>query len=94
MEIHIPKLHKTRTGDPDVITKERIDRISKGSGISASDIRELLKMYKQSKKLMKMMGGMSGKEGEEQDIGKLMRKFKGKMPKGLGKIKGMKKMKF
>ena len=46
-------------------------------------------MHKQSKKLMKMMGGMAGKEGE-QDINKLMRKFKGKMPKGMGKIKGMK----
>ncbi len=85
---------KEELENPEIITKERVDRISKGSGISASEIRELLKMYNQSKKLMKMMGGMAGKEGEEQDISKLMRKFKGKIPKGLGKLKGMKKMKF
>lgn len=86
---------KKELEDPDIITKERMDRIAKGSGVSTSEIRELLKMYKQSKKLMRVMGGMTGKEGEEQDINKLMRKFQGKIPKGLGKIKGMKKkMKF
>ncbi|MBU4501296.1 MAG: signal recognition particle protein Srp19, partial [Nanoarchaeota archaeon] len=85
---------KEELENPDIITRERVDRIAKGSGMPTSEIRELLKMHKQSKKLMKMMGGMAGKEGEEQDINKLMRKFKGKMPKGLGKMKGMKKMKF
>ena len=85
---------KEELENPEIITKERVDRISKGSGIPTSEIRELLKMYNQSKKLMKMMGGLAGKEGEEQDISKLMRKFKGKMPKGLGKLKGIKKMKF
>ncbi len=85
---------KEELENPDIITRERIDRISKGSGRSASEIRELLKMYRQSKKMMKMMGGMSLKPGEEQDMAKLMRKFKGKMPKGLGKIKGMKNFKF
>ena len=80
---------KEELENPEIITRDRVDRISKGSGRSSSEIRELLKMHKQSKKLMKMMGGMAGKEGE-QDINKLMRKFKGKMPKGMGKIKGMK----
>ena len=85
---------KEELENPEIITRERIERISKGSGMPTSEIRDLLKMHKQSKKLMKMMGGIAGKEGEEQDINKLMRKFKGKMPKGLGKLKGMKKMKF
>ncbi len=39
--------------------------------------RQLLKQYKQSKKMMKMMKGMD-------DPSKLMKKFKGKMPKGFG----------
>jgi signal recognition particle subunit SRP54 len=60
--------------NPDVISRSRIDRIAKGAGVSVSDVRELLKMYKQSKKLMKMMSG----KGSSSDIGKLMKKFKGK----------------
>ena len=51
----------------------RIDRVSKGSGLSAKDVRELLKQYRQSKKMVKMMKG-SG------DINKMMKKMKGKMP--------------
>ena len=43
--------------DPEVIDAQRIERISKGSGISTSDIRDMLKQYKQSKKLVKMMKG-------------------------------------
>jgi signal recognition particle subunit SRP54 len=65
---------KEELENPDVITRSRIDRIAKGAGVSASDVRELLKMYKQSKKLMKMMSG----KGAPKDIGKLMKKFRGK----------------
>lgn len=65
---------KEELEDPDIISSSRIDRISKGSGVSSSDVRELLKMYKQSKKLMKMMSG----KGSPKDLGKLMSKFKGK----------------
>ncbi len=63
--------------DPDLISADRIDRISKGSGIKVSVIRELLKQYRQAKKMMKMFKG-------EKDVGKMMKKMKGKMPKGLG----------
>jgi signal recognition particle subunit SRP54 len=65
---------KEELENPDVITRSRIDRIAKGAGVSAADVRELLKMYKQSKKLMKMMSG----KGAPKDINKLMKKFKGK----------------
>ena len=43
--------------NPDVIDPQRVERISKGSGVPTSEIRELLKQYKQSKKLFKMMKG-------------------------------------
>ena len=61
--------------DPDVMSTTRIDRIAKGSGVSAKDIRELIKQYKQSKKMVKMMKG-KGNKGME----KMMKKMQGKMP--------------
>ena len=69
---------KEELEDPNLLTRTRIDRIAKGSGTTAREVRELLKQYKQSKKLMKMM-----KPGKEANMDKLMRKFKGKMPKGM-----------
>lgn len=68
---------KEELEDPEMIGRERIDRIAKGSGTSVQDVRELLKQYKQSKKMMKMMGGIEDPE-------KMMKKLKGKMPKGFG----------
>ncbi len=65
--------------DPEIISRTRIDRIAKGSGCNAGDVRELLKQYKQSKKMMKAMKGME----KEQDMNKLMKKFGNKMPKGI-----------
>ena len=60
--------------DPETIDSQRIDRISKGSGISIKDIRDLVKQYRQGKKMVKMMKGSGG------DINKIMKKFKGKLP--------------
>jgi len=70
-------MNKKELEDPTTIDASRIDRISKGAGVSASDVRDLLKQYKQSKKLVKMLKGGSADSPE-----KLMKKFKGKMPKG------------
>ena len=58
--------------NPEVLTRNRIDRIAKGSGTTGSEIRELLKQYRQSKKLVKVMGGSAGKEP---DMNKLMKKL-------------------
>lgn len=68
---------KAELENPDIIGAERVDRIAAGSGVSVSEVRELLKQYKQSQKMMKMMKG-------EQDIGKLMKKMGGRLPKGMG----------
>jgi len=59
----------------EVLDAKRIERISKGSGVSTGTVRELIKQYRQSKKMIKMMKGKG-------DINKLMKKFQGKMPKG------------
>ena len=65
---------KEELENPDEITSERIDRISKGSGIPTSTIRELIKQYRQSKKIVKMFKGNQG------DMSKMMKKFGGKFP--------------
>ncbi|MEK6876004.1 MAG: signal recognition particle protein Srp19, partial [Nanoarchaeota archaeon] len=75
-KIAMQSMSKKELEEPEIITTERIDRISKGSGISTSTIRELIKQYNQSKKLVKMFKGSKG------DISKVMKKFQGKMPAG------------
>lgn len=60
--------------DPEIIDGVRVDRISAGSGVESKDIRDLIKQYRQGKKLVKLMKGADSPE-------KLMKKFKGKMPK-------------
>ncbi len=70
---------KEELEEPDSIDRDRIERISKGSGTSIKDVRELLKQYKQSKKMMKMFKGKGAG-----DLNKMMKQFKGKMPPGMG----------
>ena len=55
-----------------MFNRDRIDRIAKGCGCTASEVRELLKHYRQTRKMMKMMKG---------DPDKIMKKMKRKMPK-------------
>tara|TARA_Y100000310_G_C20623682_1_gene784674 strand:- start:74 stop:1423 length:1350 start_codon:yes stop_codon:yes gene_type:complete len=59
--------NKEELENPEVLDRNRIDRIAEGSGTSVKDVRELLKQYKQSKKIMKMMKGSSPE--------KMMKKF-------------------
>lgn len=67
---------KNELEDPEIVDSSRIERISRGSGIPAQDIRELIKQYRQSKKMVKMFKGSKG------DMGKIMKKFGGKLPMG------------
>jgi len=67
---------KEELENPDIIDKQRIERIARGSGTSESDVRDLLKQYKQGKKMMKLM--KSG-IGSQKDMEKMMKKFKGKI---------------
>jgi signal recognition particle subunit SRP54 len=77
-KIAMQSMTKKELENPDDITSERIDRISKGSSIPTSTIRELVKQYRQSKKIVKMFKGSKG------DMSKMMKKFGGKLPPGLG----------
>ena len=71
---------KEELEDPELIDGARVERIAKGSGASTGAVRELLKQYKMSRKMIKGMKSLDS----EQDIGKMMKKMKGRMPKGFG----------
>jgi signal recognition particle subunit SRP54 len=62
---------KEELEDPEMIDGSRVERISKGSGLTTGDIRELVKQYKQSKKLMKMM------KGNDKNMEKMMKQMSG-----------------
>ena len=67
---------KKELEDPELVDSGRVERIAKGSGIPANEVRELIKQYRQSKKMVKMFKGSKG------DMGKFMKKFGGKLPMG------------
>jgi len=73
-KIAMQSMSKEELEDPEIITTERIDRISKGSGMPSSIIRELIKQYRQSKKMVKMFKGNKG------DMSKMMKKLGGNFP--------------
>lgn len=64
--------------EPEVIARERIERIAKGAGIDEKEVRDMLKQYKQSKKMVKMFKG-KGKG----DMQKMMKKFGGMKNQGI-----------
>ncbi|MEM3537969.1 MAG: signal recognition particle receptor subunit alpha [Candidatus Korarchaeum sp.] len=45
--------------DPSLIRGSRIERIARGSGVTAKDVRRLLKSYYQARKIMESMSSMS-----------------------------------
>tara|TARA_Y100000310_G_C20653190_1_gene800602 strand:- start:174 stop:1541 length:1368 start_codon:yes stop_codon:yes gene_type:complete len=73
---------KEELENPENIEREKIERISKGSGIQVKDIHELIKQYKQSKKLVKMFKGK-----DQGDISKMMKKFGSATGGGMPKLK-------
>ena len=74
---------KEELEEPENINASRINRISAGSGVPVSEIRELIKQHRMSRKLVK---GFKGKAGSQRDMEKMMRRMGGM--KGL-KGKGM-----
>lgn len=51
----INSMSKKEKADPDLIDGSRIERIAKGSGVKAEDVRELLTHFKTAKKMMKVV---------------------------------------
>ena len=75
-KIAMLSMTKKELEDPEIITSKRIERITKGSGVSATDVRELIKQYKNSKKMMKQFKNPKQME-------RMMKQMGGKMPQGL-----------
>jgi signal recognition particle subunit SRP54 len=67
--------------NPEVLEKQtsRIQRISKGSGTTTTEIRELLKQYKMLKEMMGMQSGLAEGKIDQKMMQKMAKKFKGKM---------------
>lgn len=51
----INSMSRKEKADPDLIDGSRIERIAKGSGVKAEDVRELLTHFKTAKKMMKVV---------------------------------------
>jgi len=60
---------KDELEDPEIIDSPRAERISKGSGLTTGEVRELVKQYRQAKKLMKMM------KGNDKNMEKMMKQM-------------------
>jgi signal recognition particle subunit SRP54 len=67
--------------NPEILEKQtkRISRISKGSGTTTTEIRELLKQYKMLKEMMGMQSGIADGQMNQKTMMKMAKKFKGKM---------------
>jgi signal recognition particle subunit SRP54 len=84
----IDSMTKQEIENPETIDGPRISRISKGSNVSASEIRELLKQYKMAKDLIKsgLPTGKAGMRGgipaglDRKQLMKMAKKMGGKMP--------------
>jgi len=80
----IQSMTKEEVENPELFDKQtsRIQRVSKGSGTTTSEIRELLKQYKMINDLMKSQSSMAGlQEGkiDKKTMMKMARQFKGKI---------------
>jgi signal recognition particle subunit SRP54 len=69
---------KAELENPEIIHQKKIERISKGSGISGTQIREMLAMHKKSKKMMKSVKGqLGGGDFSEKKMENMMKKSGG-----------------
>jgi len=80
----IQSMTKEEVENPELFDKQtsRIQRVSRGSGTTTSEIRELLKQYKMINELMKSQSSMQGlQEGkiDKKMMAKFARQFKGKI---------------
>jgi signal recognition particle subunit SRP54 len=80
----IQSMTKEEVENPELFDKQtsRIQRVSRGSGTTTSEIRELLKQYKMINDLMKSQSSMQGlQEGkiDKKTMMKFARQFKGKI---------------
>ncbi|MFA6419345.1 MAG: LAGLIDADG family homing endonuclease [archaeon] len=68
--------------DPEVLNRNRLERIAKGAGAKIEDVRELIKQYKQMKKMFKKFKNIQSEKAMknfgEKGIGDMLRQMQGK----------------
>ncbi len=64
--------------NPGLIDSQRIERVAKGAGVEAADVKELMKNYKQVSKMMKKFKG--GKAFKRGPFKEMFKNLKGNMP--------------
>ena len=69
-KVIMDSMTKQEKDEPSLIKGKRIERIARGAGVSAGDVRELLKQYNNSKKMM-------GSVGKDRKMRKRMQKQMG-----------------
>jgi len=80
----IDSMTKDEIDNPDIISGTRITRISKGSNVPSSEIREMLQQHKLIKQFFGQAGGMNPEKLDmsrmpQKQLRKLAKKFKGRM---------------
>ncbi|MDD5163788.1 MAG: signal recognition particle receptor subunit alpha [Candidatus ainarchaeum sp.] len=80
-KIIMDSMTKQEKTNPDLLNHKRIERVSKGSGKTESQVRELLKQFKQMQKVFKKFKGLDEAKLEKMqkngklDFGKLLQGF-------------------
>lgn len=68
--------------DPEVLNRNRIERIARGAGVKVEDVRELIKQFKQMRKMFKKFKNIQSEKAMknfgEKGLGDLMRQMQGR----------------
>jgi len=68
--------------DPEVINRNRIERVARGAGVKVEDVRELIKQYKQMKKMFKKFKNIQSEKAMknfgEKGLADMMRQMQGR----------------
>jgi signal recognition particle subunit SRP54 len=82
-KIIIDSMTEQERKEPDILSRNRIERIAKGSGTRVEDVRELIKQFKQMKKMFKKFRGVAKSEKAmknfgERDLGRMLKDMQGR----------------
>jgi signal recognition particle subunit SRP54 len=61
-KIIIDSMTEQERTEPEVINRNRIERVAKGAGVKVEEVRELIKQYKQMKKMFKKFKGIQSEK--------------------------------
>ena len=74
-KIIIDSMTKQERKKPDLLNKNRINRIAKGSGKTEQDVRELIKNFKNMEKMFKQFKNINEEKIQKGGLQGLLKKF-------------------